>query len=85
MADRSQEIAEEDEQAVQLDQEASERPAEENEENSKDEGRCAFELLAAGEEGESLFDADDEGQADEEEDLGWGLVGDLSAGDSLDG
>lgn len=84
MADRSQEIAEEDEQAVQLDQEARERPAEENEENSKYEGRCAFELLAAGEEGESLFDADDEGQADEEEDLGWGLVGDLSAGDSLD-
>lgn len=69
LADGHQEVAEEDEQPVQLDDEARERPAEEDEQDAGDEGGGALEFLAAREEGEGLFDADDEGEADEEEDL----------------
>lgn len=75
LADGDEEIAEQNEQPVQFNQEASQRPAEEDEEDAGAEGSGAFELLRTGEEEEGLLEADDEGEADEEEDLRDRLVG----------
>lgn len=58
LANGDQEVAEEDEETVQLDYEPGERPAEEDEEDSGGEGGGAFEFLPAREEGEGLFEAD---------------------------
>lgn len=58
LPNRNQKITKQNKQPVQLNQEARERPAQEDEENAGDEGGGPFELLAAGEEGESFFEAD---------------------------
>lgn len=61
LANSNEEVSKQNEQTVQLDQEARQRPAEENEEDTGAEGGCAFELLGAGEEDQCLLEADDEG------------------------
>lgn len=63
------EVSEKYKDAVQLDQEAGQWPAEEDEEDSGGECGSALELLAPGEKDKGLLQADDEGEANEEEDL----------------
>jgi hypothetical protein len=70
LPDGNEEISEENEQAVQFNQEPGQGPAEEDEEDTGGEGGCSLEFLGAGEEDQCFLDADDEGQADQEEDLG---------------
>jgi hypothetical protein len=65
-----EEVAEQDHDAVQLDNEADKGPAGEDQHDTCGEGEGAFPLLAAREEGEGFCCADDESQANEEEDLG---------------
>lgn len=67
--DSRKEVAEEDEDAVELDDEADEGPAQQNKQNAGDEGGGAGDLLAASEEEERLLEADQEGEAADEEDL----------------
>lgn len=70
MTNGDQKIAEEDKQAIQFDQEARQRPAEKNKEDPGGKGSGALEFLGTSEEDHGLLDADYEGEADEEEDLG---------------
>jgi hypothetical protein len=70
LPDGNEEISKENEQAVQFNQEPGQGPAEEDEEDTGGEGGCSLEFLGAGEEDQCFLDADDEGQADQEEDLG---------------
>ena len=70
LPDSNEEISEENEQAIQFNQEPGQGPAEEDEEDTGGEGGCSLEFLGAGEEDQCFLDADDEGQADQEEDLG---------------
>lgn len=74
MPDSNEEVSKQNEEPVQLDQEARQGPAEEDEEDTDAEGGGALELLGPGEEDQCLLDADDESQADQKEDLG-GLAG----------
>lgn len=69
LTDGDQEVSEQDEDSVQLDQETSQGPAEEDEEDTECECSGALEFLATGEKGDGLLEADYQGQADEEEDL----------------
>lgn len=64
MPDGNQKVAKQNEQPVQLDQEARQRPAEEDQQDARGEGGGAFEFLAAREESEGFLEADYEGQAD---------------------
>lgn len=47
LPDGNQEVAKQNEQPVQLDQEARQRPAEEDQQDARGEGGGAFEFLAA--------------------------------------
>lgn len=67
--DRAQEVAEQYHDAVELDAEPDQRPAQEDQQEAAEEGRRALGLLFPGEEGERLLRPDDDGEADEEEDL----------------
>lgn len=69
MSDCDEEVTKEDEQAVQLDQESSQGPAEEDENDTCRESGSSLELLRTGEKGYSLLDTDDECQSNDEEDL----------------
>lgn len=66
---RAQEVAEQHHDAVELDAEPYERPLEQDQEQAGEEGRRALGLLLAREEEERLLGANDDGEADEEEDL----------------
>jgi hypothetical protein len=70
---RSEEVAKQDEDAVELHEEADEGPPGENQRDAYCEGERALPLLAAREEGERFCRADYERQADKEEDLGCAL------------
>ena len=70
-----EEVAEQDHDPVQLDQEAEQRPPEENEGDARGEGDGALELLPSREEGGRLLEPDYQGQAGEEEDLNEGRNG----------
>lgn len=72
-----EEVAEEDEQTVQLDEEAGERPAQQDEKNSGREGDSPLDLLTTGEECDGLLPTDYEREADQEKDLCgvWALAG----------
>lgn len=72
--DGAEEVAKEDDDAVQLDDEADQRPAQEDEREPAEEGGRALGLLLAREEEERLLGADDDGEADQEEDLGSRLL-----------
>lgn len=63
LADGNQEIPEENEKPIQLDQEAREWPADEDEDDSGGESGSPFELLGAREEDYCLLEADDEGES----------------------
>lgn len=69
LANRDKEIPKQDKQTVKLNDESRQRPAEEDQENSSNEGDGPFYLLAAGEEGDCFVEADDKTQTDEKEDL----------------
>lgn len=71
LADCDKEIAEKDKQAVEFYQESSQRPAEEDEENTSGESGSSLEFLRTGEKDNGLLDTDDESQSDNEEDLGF--------------
>lgn len=58
LADGDQEVSEQDKDAVQLNQEAGQRPAEQDQKDPEAEGGSALEFLAAGEEGDGLLEAD---------------------------
>jgi hypothetical protein len=77
---RSEEVAKQDKDAVELNEEADEGPPGENQRDAYCEGERALPLLAAREEGERFCRADYERQADEEEDLGCALGRDGPAG-----
>lgn len=66
---RREEVAKQHEDAIQLDHEADERPPQQNQQDARDEGGGAGDLLAAGEEEEGFLEADEEGEAADEEDL----------------
>ncbi len=66
---RAEEVAKENQDAVEFDQEADERPLHEDEGQAGEEGGGALGFLLAREEEERLLRADDDGEADEEEDL----------------
>ncbi|KAH0845101.1 hypothetical protein FOPE_10043 [Fonsecaea pedrosoi] len=68
--DGCKEVAKEDEDAVEFNQESSQWPPNQYEKYAGHERSGAFEFLTSGEEDKRLLDADDKGQADEEEDLG---------------
>jgi hypothetical protein len=70
---RSEEVAKQDEDAVELNEEADKGPPGEDQRDAGREGERALPLLAAREEGERFCRADYERQADEEEDLGCAL------------
>ncbi|RMD40808.1 hypothetical protein DV735_g4348, partial [Chaetothyriales sp. CBS 134920] len=67
--DGGEEVAKQDEDAVSLDEEADQGPAEENEDNAGGEGGAALDLLASREKGDCLLQANDQDEADQEEDL----------------
>lgn len=67
--DGAEEVAEEHEDAVQLDAEADERPPEQDQQEAPEEGRRALGLLLPREEEQRLLRPDDDREADEEEDL----------------
>ncbi len=67
--DCAEEVAKENHDAVALDQEADKRPADEDEDEAREKGCRALELLPAREEGERLLGANDDGEADEEKNL----------------
>lgn len=71
LANCNEEVTEEDKEAVEFDQEPGEWPAEEDQDDSDGEGGGALEFLGPSEEDHGLLDTDDEGQADQEEDLGY--------------
>lgn len=70
LTDCNKEIPEQDEQAVQLDQKSSQRPAEQDEDDTGGEGGSSLEFLWAREERYSLLDTDDKSQSNNKEDLG---------------
>ena len=61
---RRKEVAKQDQDAVQLDQEAEEGPAHQDERDAHGKGGGAFPFLTAREEGEGFLRADDEREAD---------------------
>lgn len=67
--DSAEEVAEQDHDAVQLYAETNQGPPQQDQQQAAEEGRRALGLLLAGEEEEGLGWADDDGQADEEQDL----------------
>ena len=69
MTDRDKEVAKQNEQAVEFNQEPSQRPAEEDKEDTSGESGSALELLRAREEDHGFLDTDNKGQSDEEQDL----------------
>jgi hypothetical protein len=66
---RLEEFAEQYEDAVDLDEEADQWPAEEDEYDACDKGCSALDLLAACEEEECALDSEEQGYAGQEEDL----------------
>lgn len=60
-AESDQEITKEDKEAVELDTEAYQRPAEEDKKDTQGERDCSRELLSAREEGERLLRSEYEG------------------------
>lgn len=69
LANRDQEVAEENEQPIELNDEARQRPAEKDEDNPGSERSCPLAFLWTREKDQGLLETDDEGQADEKEDL----------------
>jgi hypothetical protein len=69
LTDRDKEITKQDEQAVELYQESSQGPAEQNEEDTDCESSCSLKFLRAGEKDDGLLDSNDESQSDQEKDL----------------
>lgn len=67
--DGAEEVAKQHQDAVQLDQEADQRPPQQDQQQPAEEGRRALDLLPPREEERRLLRADDNGQSDEEEDL----------------
>lgn len=67
--DGREEISKEDENAVEFDEKPCQGPPQQYETYPCHECSCAFELLTSREEGEGLLDSDNEGEADQEEDL----------------
>lgn len=80
-SDGSEEVTKQDQDAIELDEEANKGPAGEDQRDACGEGEGAFPLLATREEGEGFCCTDDEGQADEEEDL----ASELGRGGCVDG
>ena len=68
-SNRGKEVSKQDEDAIQLNQEADKRPPHQYQANPRRERRRALDFLSSRKEGESLLDADDQRQADEEEDV----------------
>ena len=64
-----EEPAEEDDEAVALDDHAGDGPAEQHNDDAAEEGRRALHLVPLEEEAERPLQADDEGQAGQEQDL----------------
>ena len=71
--DRDQEIPEQHAYPVALHQEPDEGPPEEDQYDARYEGSRAFYLFPPREEEQRLLRPDDQGQTEEEEDLGFGL------------
>lgn len=69
LSDCNEEITEEDEQAVQLDQESSQGPAEKDENDTSGESGSSLEFLRTSEKSDCFLDTDDQGQSNDEEDL----------------
>lgn len=69
LADCDKEVAKQNEQAVEFNQETSQRPAEENKEDTSGESGSALELLRAREEEHGFLDTNNQSQSDEEQDL----------------
>ena len=64
-----EEAAEEDDEAVALDDHAGDGPAQEHDDDAAEEGRRPLHLVPLEEESERPLEADDEGQPRQEEDL----------------
>lgn len=69
LTDGDQEVAKQDEQAVEFYQKPSQGPAEENKEDTSGESSSALEFLRAREEDRGFPDANNQSQSDEKEDL----------------
>jgi hypothetical protein len=66
---RLEEFAKQYKDAVNLDEETDQWPANEDEYDACDESCCPFDLLTAGEEEECALDSEEEGYSGQEEDL----------------
>ena len=67
--DCRKEVSEQNKDTVSFDYEAGQRPFKEDQEDARRKCRCAFELLPSSEENEGLLESDNQGKADDEEDL----------------
>lgn len=70
LANSDKEVAEQDKQAVKFDQESSQGPAEEDKEDTGGECGSALKFLRAREEDHGFLQTDNQGQSNEEENLG---------------
>ena len=68
-SDGAEEVAKQHDDAVELDEKADERPPKQDQEYSGRERRRALEFLSPREEDQRLLRADDQGQAEDEQDL----------------
>lgn len=82
-ADGSKEVSEQDKNTICLDNETGQGPSEEDQEYTSHKSCRSFQFLPSCEEDESLLKTDDEGQANEEENLDGSVSSTITLVDSV--